>query len=1770
MRTDTNQALNIQTSGTGTLTMHSSGTGALNIEGGGPLTINSSGNSALELNSGTGGIDFNTSNTGSINFNTSNSGTINFNSDIVLQGNISMIQTGTSNPINLDDDVNVNGDLDVEGNLKVNEIHRKNINYSGLYLESVKVDGTEITGQLTGNVTGTVSSISNHTTDNLTQGSTNKYYSNSLVDTHLSGGTGVTYNNGSISIGQPVGTSDNVQFNNITVDGTLNSDDITGSNVTVSNDLVVSGNLRVNGTQTIVNSTTLDIGDNKIVVNADGGSTPNAGIIANVDGVEYEFVYTSSNNAWGTTGDLNIGGNVTGNLVGAMTMTGHIIPLTGNTYDIGSPDKQIRDIYVSNNTIYLGEVITLSVDETTSELKVKKRKTDVIPKAIRDTDPSITAEVILTETFGAGHGKQLSDLKLSHYRRFARNNLTINGKSGNNIEVPDILTNDTENWEEDISIADINNILTQIQENMNISGNLTVGSNVTIGGQLLIDTINENTTNNGVVIEGVTLKDNILNADTIKASNFNVGTRNVISASGQGNFTDLEIKNNNGTKLLIDGDSGNITASGTLTIDTINENTTNNGVVIEGVTINSGNITATTFIGDGSQLTGINISGGGANLNEFSDASFGNVDISGILNISGGIMQTNAANAYNYLSYVKIDPCNNNIFEYNSTATTFQTIAYSPTLNRYVLKTSNNILYSNDGISFYIAQQNGSDFTFTDGISGYVKWISGSINKFFITMKRDDPRSKTTQTVYYSSDGITWINSTVNGMLYKFCPNYISYSPDLNTIILTGSGNDIEGLWESTDGGVTFNMNVTNTNNNQKEFLPDWEGGGIIFPVTWDSNLNKFILVTQSGNYTGRIFYNTSNTLSNNWTKITPVYDYNNVQLTNINYTFYDIAYSSTLKRTVIVGNRLLYSDYFGDNTNIANLFFKETRNINDTETSGISYKSVIWDSTNEYFIACGDANNSIIYSSDGINWYHNNIETSYPNNYLTTNIVALAMGSNKLVLISENTIIQTDSRYYLSEYIYLNNNGKLSIDTNILSSKTAFVDESLIAQNIYSNNINSNNLLIGDNNIKVDTTNNRLGIGIGNPTDTLHVKSDTTDNCYLKLDAMQNYETGIIFSITDNSNVNYERFKMYYDSSNDLIIKQNSNLQVFKVDNTGNIELGLDKNSITNNLGKLTVGSDTTLENTTINGGINIGKNLTMVNEQIIGEIGSIYGELNVDGAGRSVSLSDDGTIVAIGATNNDGNGDNSGHVRVFQYSNLSWTQLGSDIDGEISNEYFGGSVSLSSDGTILAVGGKYKYGNLGDSGHVRVYKWNGSIWQQLGADIEGESSGDNSGWSVSLSSDGTILAIGAIYNDENGNNSGHVRVYQYSNFSWTQLGSDIDGEATFDHSGYSVSLSSDGTILAIGAIFNDGNGNNSGHVRVYKWNTSIWSQLGSDINGEASVNRFGFSVSLSSDGTILAIGAVDNNGNGNQSGHVRVFQYSNLSWTQLGSDIDGENSKDSFGHSVSLSNNGNRLLVGAANNDGSGSNAGHVRLFENINSSWTQIDNDIDGSAIDDRFGYSVSLSGNGKTIAVGAPFYDHTGTDFGIVKLYKYDYKSANINNVTIQNGIVTATRFIGDGSQLTGINQGQVNGAPGTVCKIHILPFTDAETVNTSSTSYHNVVGKSFTKTAGTNLFAEVSVNYTINGYGDDAFDAKLVFSANPSVDGGVYNIVYQGGIYGGGGGRSGDINGAAVYTDGTGTANSGSQGISLQARRIGSSDDTITFKAGFFKVTELWA
>ena len=357
----------------------------------------------------------------------------------------------------------------------------------------------------------------------------------------------------------------------------------------------------------------------------------------------------------------------------------------------------------------------------------------------------------------------------------------------------------------------------------------------------------------------------------------------------------------------------------------------------------------------------------------------------------------------------------------------------------------------------------------------------------------------------------------------------------------------------------------------------------------------------------------------------------------------------------------------------------------------------------------------------------------------------------------------------------------------------------------------------------------------------------------------------------------------------------------------------------------------------------------------------GDIDGEAVEDYSGESVSFSSDGLRVAIGASMNDGNGSNSGHVRIYDYNGSAWAQVGQDIDGEAGGDYSGKSISLSSDGSRVAIGATNNDGGGSISGHVRIYDYNGSAWVQVGADINGEAAFNYNGHSVSLSSDGSRIAIGATRNNGGGSDSGHVRIYDYNGSAWVQVGSDINGEATDDRSGFSVSLSSDGSIVAVGAYNNDGAGNNSGHVRIYQYNNNSWSQLGADIDGEAAGDSSGRSVSLSSDGSRLAIGAYSNDGAGNNSGHVRIYQYNNNSWSQLGADIDGEAAGDSS-HKVSLSSDGSRVAIGAEGNDGGGTDSGHVRIYDYNGSAWVQIGSDINGEAADDRSGFSVSLSSDG----------------------------------------------------------------------------------------------------------------------------------------------------------------------------------------------------------------
>ena len=170
--------------------------------------------------------------------------------------------------------------------------------------------------------------IGSYTTDDVAEGTTNVFHTDVRVqvsvDNYLVGGTGVSYSSGGISIGQDVAPTANVTFNDVQVDGTLSTDDITAANVTASGNMIVAGNLTVQGTTTTVDSTTVQIGDNILELNKDATSgTVDAGItvVRGSDG-DKSFLWDETNDRW-TVGNENLysGGSFIGDLIGDVTGT---------------------------------------------------------------------------------------------------------------------------------------------------------------------------------------------------------------------------------------------------------------------------------------------------------------------------------------------------------------------------------------------------------------------------------------------------------------------------------------------------------------------------------------------------------------------------------------------------------------------------------------------------------------------------------------------------------------------------------------------------------------------------------------------------------------------------------------------------------------------------------------------------------------------------------------------------------------------------------------------------------------------------------------------------------------------------------------------------------------------------------------------------------------------------------------------------------------------------------------------------------------------------------------------------------------------------------------------------------------------------------------------------------------------------------------------------------------------------------------------------------
>ncbi len=440
-----------------------------------------------------------------------------------------------------------------------------------------------------------------------------------------------------------------------------------------------------------------------------------------------------------------------------------------------------------------------------------------------------------------------------------------------------------------------------------------------------------------------------------------------------------------------------------------------------------------------------------------------------------------------------------------------------------------------------------------------------------------------------------------------------------------------------------------------------------------------------------------------------------------------------------------------------------------------------------------------------------------------------------------------------------------------------------------------------------------------------------------------------------------------------------------------------------------------------------------------------------------------------------------------------------------------FGFAVALSSDGNTLVVGapdeasaGIETDNSAPSAGAVYVYTRSGATWtQQAYIKASNAEAGDQFGTSVALSSNGNTLAVGAIgeasaltgvtagiVNETTAGNAapgaGAVYVFTRIAGTWSQQAYvKASNTGAADNFGSSVALSGDGSTLAVGAIGEDGSAAEAGAVYVFTRDLGgVWSQQAPIVSASnaGALDLFGFSVALSGDGNTLAVGAIGEasaigvtptDNTAPSAGAVYVFTRSGTTWPQQAyvkaSTI---GAGDQFGFSVALSSDGNTLAVGAIGEasaatvidgnqtDNTAPSAGAVYVYTRSGTTWAQQSYvKASNTGAVDLFGASVSLSGDGNILAVGAigessaavgiggNQADNSAADAGAVYVYTRSgtawmqrayVKASNTgagdhfgtSAALSSDGTTLAVGATGEDSSVTGINGNQAdNSAPG---------------------------------------------------------------------------------------------------------------------------------------------
>ncbi|CBW26783.1 putative cell wall-anchored protein [Halobacteriovorax marinus SJ] len=399
-------------------------------------------------------------------------------------------------------------------------------------------------------------------------------------------------------------------------------------------------------------------------------------------------------------------------------------------------------------------------------------------------------------------------------------------------------------------------------------------------------------------------------------------------------------------------------------------------------------------------------------------------------------------------------------------------------------------------------------------------------------------------------------------------------------------------------------------------------------------------------------------------------------------------------------------------------------------------------------------------------------------------------------------------------------------------------------------------------------------------------------------------------------------------------------------------------------------------------------------------------------DGFGRVVNISGDRLIVC--SPFDDDVASNTGSAysyRVNPSTNvLVETKLTASDAAE--NDFY--CINASNSGDRILIGSYRHDGEFTDSGAAYFYQISPTTGNYVEAKITPSDGALNDYFGISISISGDNSIIGSSrYNSF----QGKAYLYEHSTTNNEEIISGSD-TATEDRYGGSVSISGDSIL--IGARNDDDNGNNSGSAYLYRIDPATGNYVETKIiaSDGTSNDSFGYSVSISDNN--LIIGSNGDDDNGSNSGSAYLYRINPVTGNYVETKITASDgaSSDNFGVSVSIS--GNNILIGASYDDDGAMNSGSAYLYRINPTTGSLVETKITASdgALNDYFGDSVSISGN--NLLIGAAYDDDKGSSSGSVYLYRIDPATGNYSETKITASDGAANDYFGKSVSIFGSN------------------------------------------------------------------------------------------------------------------------------------------------------